>query len=347
MRSRFRYASWIFSLLLLMGLSACQRESGVSQTEEGRLVLGAVEQTETLDRSVDLGQRTLALDGFRGTIWLEGVEDTALAHLTFTKRGRGEDESAARNALGRVTLEEAGDAETYRYMMQSRAPSRTAVDVRGTVPRGAAVRIEWVGGTIALSHVEGPIHVQSQGSTVRVAGAGATVDVETRNGAVDVAMARVPDESRVQLRTANGDLTLTLPASTAASVEARTDAGEINTDGLSFTRRRLSPIEAGARFEAQLGTAGAHIDLRTENGTIQLREGRILRLPEEAPVDSVRTTVPPAADTLRADTTRVDTTLAPRPDTTLAPRPDTTARTAPPDTTSESSPAPQQRAQGI
>lgn len=314
-------------MVLGLGLAACQDEPDVSQTEEGRLVLGAVQQTDTLERSVDLAARTLVLDGFRGAIRLDGTEDGQLARFTFAKRARGEDVAAARRTLERVTLEEAGDAQIYQYVMRSRATERSAVDVQGTVPRDVAVRIQWESGTVALSNVAGPIRVRAQGGVVQIAGAGATVDVETRNGGMDVAMARLPDTSRVHLRTANGDLTLTLPTTTSARVDARTDAGDINIDALSFAGRQLSPLGAGARFEGRLGTGDAQVELRTENGAIQLREGRLLRLPDTPPLDTSATDTT-ATDTTATDATAVDTMQAMPRDTTA---PDTT--TLPPDTT--------------
>jgi len=314
-------------LVLGLGLAACQDEPDVSQTEEGRLVLGAVQQADTLERSVDLAARTLVLDGFRGAIRLDGTEDGQLARFTFAKRARGEDVAAARRTLDRVTLEEAGDAQIYQYVMRSRATERSAVDVQGTVPRDVAVRIQWESGTVALSNVAGPIRVRAQGGVVQIAGAGATVDVETRNGGMDVAMARLPDTSRVHLRTANGDLTLTLPTTTSARVDARTDAGDINIDALSFADRQLSPLGAGARFEGRLGTGDAQVELRTENGAIQLREGRVLRLPDTPPLDTSATDTT-ATDTTAVDTTAVDTMQAMPRDATA---PDTT--TLSPDTT--------------
>lgn len=327
---------WILLLLLGGLLTACQEEPGVSQTEEGRLVLGAAQQTDTLARGVDLAGRTLVLDGFRGTIRLDGQDTVDVARLTIVRRARGEDADAARKRLQRVTVEEEGDADAFRYVLRARNADQSAVDVRGTVPRSTPVRIQWESGAVALSNVAGPIRVRSQGSTVDIAGAGATVDVETRNGAMTVAMANLPDTSRVRLRTANGDLALTLPATTAARVEARTDAGDINTDALAFTDRRLSPLDAGARFQGQLGTGGATIELRTENGDVLLREGRLLTLPDEVarpdPVDAGTT----ATDTLRATPPAADTTDAVPPPTDApsgdVPPADTTSP-SPPDTT--------------
>lgn len=315
---------WILLLLLVGTLTSCQDEPDVSQTEEGRLVLGAVQQTDTLTRGVDLAGRTLVLNGFQGTIRLDGRNDADMARFTFVRRARGEDAAAARKTLGRVTLQETGMDDVYRYEMRARTPDRSAVDIRGTVPRSTKVRIQWESGAIALSNVTGPIRVRSQGSTLDVAGAGATVDVETRNGAMDVAMARLPDTSRVRLRTANGDLTLTLPGTTPARVDARTDAGDINTDALTFADRHLSPLEAGARFQGQLSTGdAATVELRTENGDILLREGRVLTLPDEMPASSPARADTTASDMVSPDTTASDT-AATRPATPLPAGPDTT-----------------------
>lgn len=278
------------SLLLLVGFGACgPDDAGVSQTEEGALVLGATEQTARAERGVLLAGRTLVLDGFRGPITLEGSDDD-VARLVFTMTARGRTAEKAAEALEEITLEESGDGATYRYAVSAKDPNLSQVRIEGTVPRQAALRLRLGSGHVALSGIEGALDVRLEDGTIQVGGAASEVQAQTRNGAIDVGMARMAAGSAVRLQTANGAVTLTLPRTSRAAVEAQTSAGTITTTGLDFSDRRLDPEGAGARFRGRLGDGGTTINLRTENGAIALREGTVLRLEAAAPAD---TTAPP------------------------------------------------------
>lgn len=271
-------ASFALSVLLVLFAGACQSQPEVSQTAEGELVLGETEQTDTLRRTATLGARTLVLDGFSGRIWLEGVADTPTAELAFIRRVRGSSQEAAER-LAKISLEEAGDDEVYQYVLRGEGRGTTSVDIVGTVPRGTPVRIRLESGTVALSALAGPLGVEVENGAVTIAGAEHDVDVQASNGNLDVALVGVPPESDVRLRTANGAVRLTLPGQVGARVEARTGAGTINADGLSFTRRSLEPRGAGATFEGVLGRGGSTLTLRTENGSVYLGEGIVYTLP--------------------------------------------------------------------
>lgn len=277
--------------------AACQPEdAGVSQTEEGTLVLGEIEQTALAERGVLLAGRTLVLDGFRGTIALEGTDD-AVARFVFTMTARGRTAETAAEALDGITLEESGDGEVYRYVMRSEDPNLSQVRINGAVPRGAAVRLRLASGNVELSGVEGALDIRLDDGGIRVAGAADAVEAQTRNGAVEVGMLRVPASGALRVQTTNGSITLTVPGTSAAAVEAQTSAGTITTTDLDFADRRLDPEGAGARFRGRLGTGGAAITLRTENGTIALREGTVRSLAPILPMpDSTAAPLaPPAA----------------------------------------------------
>ncbi len=294
-------------LALALGLGACQpKDAGVSQTEEGQLVLGEVEETATAQRGVILAGRTLVLDGFRGNVWLNGTQ-ADVASFVFTRQARGRTPEDAARALAGITLEEAGDDATFTYTLRAKAPELSRIDVTGDVPRGTTLRIQLGSGDVALSGIDGPLEVKVEGGTVVIGGAGASVTVETRNGAVDLGLYRLPAGSAVRVRATNGDLALTLPGSVAARIDAQTSAGDITTEGLTFSTRKLEPVGAGARFQGQLGSGGATVTLRTENGAVALHEGSVLRLPPRPGMLEAQ------PDTMKADTTKADTTRALRP----------------------------------
>ncbi len=355
MKSTIRTLALLIGIgLLVGGLSACKKETGVSQTDEGRLVLGAVEQTETVERGVALAGRMLVLDGFHGTVSLIGTGGET-ARLTFTKRARGRDTTAAANALGRITLDEAGDAESYQYVLRTHDPDLSSVDIQGEVPRKTSLRLQLASGHVTLSGIDGPVEVTLDGGSVEIGGAGESVTVETRNGSIRVGLYRLPSQSTLRLHATNGNVTLTLPGSVDARVTAQTSAGAITTEGLTFLDQHLNPDGAGARFQGSLGSGSATIDLRTKAGSIVLQEGSVRFLPQTTPAETetdvettpaetetdVETTpaeTEPDVETAPTDTTQVptDTTQAPT-DTTQAPTDTTQAPTdttqAPTDTT--------------
>ena len=295
---RFKLLLTLSLLPALLTLAACDRGDNISQTEEGRLVLGNAEAEEAVQRGVRLGERDLVLEGFSGSIELTGTSSEE-ARFTFTKRARGSDQEEAQEALRDISVEERGDDAMYRYIISSDQPQSSSVDVRGSVPAGTNLRIQMEDGMVALSAIEGPITVSGQSlESVRIGGAAQSVNVETRNGTIALGMVRLPDTSAVRLRTTNGDLLLSLPSTAAADVEVQTAAGEIEVEGLQFQDRNLEPGDAGARFSGQLGQSGADVRLQTENGSVLLREGSVPTLAALGTFPRDVASIDPAPDTL-------------------------------------------------
>jgi len=298
-------------------LGACQQPSttDVDQTEEGVVRLGSVEAVDTLARGVTPNHRPLVLDGFRGRVSLVG-EGQESAELRFIKRGRGGDAETARGVLEDVTVQESGTQDTYTYTLEATGGSYAAVDVSGTVPRETELRLEGSTGPISVAGVRAPITVRHDHGAVTLRGTADSLDVEIENGDVEVHAAEVPLDAEVRLRTTNGDVSLYLPPASSAAISARTSVGVVRTQGLPLSEQRFTPRDAGGRYEAQLGSGGASVDLRTENGDVQI-----------AALDTV------AADTVRRRPLLRDSLQVPFSDTTVTPQtgPDTTTP-APSDT---------------
>lgn len=297
----------LVTLTIVLVLTGCGRDDqNIALDDDDRLVIGQAEVEETSVRGVNPGTRTLVLNGFTGNITLAGTAD-ANARLEFTKRARGSDDANARSLLPDIEIEEAGGDESYTFTLRSRSPERSAVDVSGTVPTGTPLRIELQSGTIEVSALDGPLDLRTEHGSIRVAGAGRPLSLETRNGDIELGMRLVSADGDHTIQTSNGDITITLPASASARIDAGTSAGDIRTSGLSFTNRRLERQGAGTRFRAQLGQGNAAVSLRTENGSITLNEGRVMTL---VPSDTL---VGTPSDAVEGDTT-LDATTAP-PDT--------------------------------
>jgi hypothetical protein len=311
-------------------LPACRFGDGddVRRTDAGTLVLGRTEATVEVERVVAPGGRPLVLDGRRGAVRLTGSGDTA-ARLTFAKRGRGADAEAARTTAEAIEIVEDGTDEAYTFTLDPDDPDRSAVDVIGTVPRTAALRVDWTSGPLSFDGLAGPLTVESESGDVTVRGAAASVTVTTRYGDLDVRLDALPADARVRLTTLSGDVTLTLPPTASATLTAETQAGPIRTasatgDDVPFADRRLTLRGAGATFDATLGSGAATVELRTENGAVTLRTAPP---PADTPATPPSPDAPDTTATPDARPTPFDTSAVP------APPPADTTTTAPPDTT--------------
>ena len=309
-------AAAAFGCLLLLSACGPSPDADIGRTHDGALRPGAIEVTDSLTRIVSPADRRLVFDGFRGRFRLQG-RDGETADLTLTKRGRGTDSTEARSVLDDIRVTETGTADTYTFEIESPEPPRSAVDVVGTVPHSVSLRMNQESGRFDLRGARGPIVVRQRFGDVRIRDASEEVEVSVETGDLTVEMDAVPPDARISLRTANGDVHFALPPQASVQVDAQTRSGEVRVQGLTFAQERLTPVDAGARYTAQLGGGDAVVELRTENGIVTLAAADTLApdTPRLSPALADSLASPP--DTMVRDT-MVPDTIAPAPSDTAA-----------------------------
>jgi hypothetical protein len=285
--------------------------------------LGSVEVVDTVTRAVAPSDRPLVLEGLRGSVQLSGA-DRETATISFVRRGRGTDQGDGRSVVEGISITESGTEAEYTYTLGAEESDYAAVDIQGQVPRTTALQIDRLSGSVEIDGVEGALTIVHDHGAVDVEEAAAPVEVTLENGDVRVGFRSVPAEGPLRLETSNGDVDVGLPPDASVQVDARTDVGTIRTQGLPFSSEQFAPVNAGARYTAQLGAGGPTLDVRTENGSITLQAQDPTRTDTtEAAADSESTTIPapdttvsmpsPAPDTNEGsrDTNSVDTSAAP------------------------------------
>jgi DUF4097 and DUF4098 domain-containing protein YvlB len=140
-----------------------------------------------------------------------------------------------------------------------------------TVNRGIQVRD--VVGDLDLETVNGPIIVQKVQAT--------SVDASTVNGRI-VYDGTLRDGGDYSLATHNGQIWLTVPSGTNASISVSTFNGELDT---TFDIPQFGSNATRRSFNFVLGSGKARIDLETFGGDINLRR----------PGENLPTVVPPRA----------------------------------------------------
>lgn len=190
------------------------------------------------------------------------------------------------DVLVRARIEASGDTQAAAAAMAS----RVAIDTSGGqvkamgpeavdnnwwsvsyeifVPQTTDLTVKAHNGGITISDVRGQIHFDGQNGGVRLKRVAGDVSGTTVNGGLQVELAGPMWEGRqMDVSTHNGGVTLTMPSSYSAHIQAETGNGRIESD---FPM----PLEAATRpkrLDLNLGSSGPLIHVTTVNGGVRLR----------------------------------------------------------------------------
>jgi DUF4097 and DUF4098 domain-containing protein YvlB len=137
-----------------------------------------------------------------------------------------------------------------------------------TVPAGVRLAARTVNGAIDASGLTADAEAETVNGSITVRTSG-VARAETVNGSVDASMGRADWSSDLAIKTVNGSIDITLPASASTTVDAETVNGRIESaftvDGGRSTKRHLS---------GTIGGGGRGLSLETVNGSIHISQGR-------------------------------------------------------------------------
>jgi hypothetical protein len=230
-------------------------------------------------RVCDLQETTI---GPSGTLEISpgrngGITVKGWAQNTVLVRARveawAESDADARAVLSQVRIE-AGGGRIRASGPESNQNSpldqdwRWAVSFEVFTPQNTNLKLESHNGGITVSDVRGRIDLESHNGGVRLTRVSGDISGSTHNGAVQVELdGTVFDGRQLELSTYNGAVTLSLPSSFSASIEARTDRGRLDSDFPVNVRGRIDQ----RNLNFNIGSGGPLIKLSTHNGGIRLR----------------------------------------------------------------------------
>jgi hypothetical protein len=234
----------------------------------------AANDTEVFDRTIPLpAGANFSLTNVNGSISVEGWDREAVEiHAVKTAK-----QSAADLALVRIDT----NSEPGRVSVSTIYPPDNDLDVSVDyavhVPRRVVLeQLATVNGAVRVSGVEGQGQLRSVNGDIDVVRSAGGFSARTTNGEVHVELLRLaalsaPSSNPITLETVNGSVALALPASVAATVDARSLNGDFHSDLPMSLLSAYSP--RGVR--GRLGAGSVPIRLRTVNGAI-----RLLSLPQ-------------------------------------------------------------------
>jgi DUF4097 and DUF4098 domain-containing protein YvlB len=238
------------------------------------LALADFKQKETAEwrRTYELspGGR-VEISNVNGKIDIQPASGTTV-EVVAEKTARGASSEAAKEALGRIEIQETVSPSSIRIETRIQRTGgiinggNTQVHYTVKVPASADVKFTTVNGGIELTGLTGRITAESTNGGVKAHNVSGAIDASTTNGGIEVELTRVA-ESGVKLGCTNGGIELRLPASARATISARITNGGIDTNGVQIDRTGESTKR---RLEGTMNGGGAHIEIEGTNGGIRI-----------------------------------------------------------------------------
>ena len=203
-----------------------------------------------------------------GRIEIEGV-DGATLEVRAERVARAATDAGARELLPRIVIKE--DVKPDHVTIETERISGFMVgasfEVRYHVraPKSAFVHVTNTNGQVAAAALNGKLFAHTTNGGVNAKNVSGPVDAQSTNGNVSVDLASLT--GRVNVKTTNGGVVLTVPEDAKADLSASCTNGGINVSGL-----KLDTTDSSRRhLEGTLNGGGTPIELRTTNGGIRVR----------------------------------------------------------------------------
>lgn len=144
-----------------------------------------------------------------------------------------------------------------------------SVDFTLKVPAGVRMVARTVNGSVEARGIGADADLATVNGSVDVEAAGAA-RARTVNGRISARLGRAEWQGTLALETVNGSIEIALPERASAEVSGSTVHGEIETDfPLAVSGRHV-----GRRLHGTIGSGGRRLELKTVNGSIEVRKTR-------------------------------------------------------------------------
>lgn len=242
-------------------LASCDTEETVAPD--------TVEASDRVEGRIDLTTQTVvAVRNPVGPVIVAGetLDPVVRWYMNRVVTGPAPDEARAR--LADITLSQRLSADSLGVAVTSpaaAAPYAYSSLLSLGVPYEVSCVVEEAVGDVEVSYLFGSVEVRS-GSSLTMRAHNGSCDVRLESGPLTLQVAP-PDDGRCWAVTGSGDVSLTIPALTNATVTLRATGGTISLSGLTLT----NSVEGPGTLTGLLGAGGADIRLETKGGSIVLK----------------------------------------------------------------------------
>lgn len=132
------------------------------------------------------------------------------------------------------------------------------------VPKTIAVTLESSNGDISITGLAGAFRASASNGRIVGTDLSGSAHVSATNGVIELTMASVTGD--VTAETTNGQVTVTVPRNTNATLSARVTNGEISHENLDLQVTETSR----RRLDGRMGSGGPSIRVETTNGAVRV-----------------------------------------------------------------------------
>jgi len=213
---------------------------------------------------------SLAVDSDNGSVTVKGwLQSGVLVRARIDTSA--ESEGAAALLASKVWVDASG-GQVRANGPQRGSDSQWSVSYEVFVPQIGDVDLKSLNGALSVSDVRGRLHFDAVNGSVRLKRVAGEIAGETVNGSIQVELAGVASDGReMKFKTQNGSVTLTMPPSYSAHVEAETNMGAIQSDfpmvGPTPGEERVRP----RRLNFNIGAGGPLVKVSTGNGSVRFK----------------------------------------------------------------------------
>lgn len=163
------------------------------------------------------------------------------------------------------------DEQGYRTRgNNSRRNRNNDVSVEFTVriPAGVRLDVSTVNGGLTIRGATAQVEAHTVNGGIEAESSGGPVNANTTNGDIEVRMGN-SGSGDLSFETTNGSVEVYLPEPFDAEVDLRTVNGRVGSDFPLTVSGRINPRS----IRATIGRGGRRVELRTVNGSVELRKG--------------------------------------------------------------------------
>lgn len=209
---------------------------------------------------------TLSIVNGNGRVVVE-VADTDTIQIWAERVVRAGTEEAANEQLKMIDMHEEATADRVSIDGSTKGLNiRTSrrINYVVKVPKTIAVTLESSNGDINVTGLTGAFRASASNGRITGTDLQGSAHTSTTNGVITLTMASVTAD--VTAETTNGQVTVTIPRDTNASLSARVTNGGISHENLDLQVTETSR----RRLDGRLGTGGPSIRVETTNGAVRI-----------------------------------------------------------------------------
>lgn len=273
-----RWVIWLIGFMLavvLLAMLACALVGGLIMGIAIKLANEVSASATTTQTFAVVGIPSLVIHNAAGNLSVRTGTPGSVG-IEITRNARDTSQSAAQADLDKIAVTATQDGDqisvTSEFQDESFLATSSSVDLRITVPPNANIAADVTAGNLRVDGVSGVIELTGGAgeATLRDVSLSDGSRIHLATGSVTMQGAIARDAS-VDIAVNTGNVTLRLPATSSARLDARTNAGAIRVTGWRVQPTPTNHI--GSMTNNVLGTQPtATIHIRVESGDIAVSQ---------------------------------------------------------------------------